>query len=172
MNELKKLKKPVLFVGNAGDGLFPRSLDPDFALKGENQWYLEPRALLKVFKENQWQHFAFGPFLVKSKKVGRTYLHSVQNGKIVDRSEPMKDWEIWRDSVAQKNPVALKPEKFHVFTSNQGGKKIEAMISDVLARGTVSLVRQDGVTFKKVPISKFSKLDQMFIREWREAQNE
>ena len=34
LDELKKLKKPVLFVGNAGDGLFPRSLDSGFELKG------------------------------------------------------------------------------------------------------------------------------------------
>ncbi|NWK54549.1 hypothetical protein HW115_02930 [Verrucomicrobiaceae bacterium N1E253] len=101
LDELSQLNQPVLFVGNAGDGLFPRSLDKEFKLRGANQWYFAPRALLKIFKEYQWSHFAFGPFLVKSDKGGRTYLHTVENGKIVERSEQLEDWKRWKDAVSK-----------------------------------------------------------------------
>lgn len=163
LDELEKLKNPVLFVGNAGDGLFPRSLDPAFEPKGTDQWYLAPRALLKIFKDKHWQHFAFGPFLIRSEKVGRTYLHSVQNTAIVAQPAQIKDWEFWRDS------VALLPHEFRVFTKNEAGEKIEASIIDASSRGIVTLVRSDGVTFKDIPISLFSQVDQVFIREWRES---
>ncbi len=140
-------------------------------MKGENRWYLAPRALLEIFKDNQWQHFAFGPFVVKSEKVGRTYLHSVQNGAIVARPQQIKDWELWKDAVAQK-PNGFRVFMIRIFTTNPKGLKIEAMITGVSSREAVNLVRRDGVTFKDVPISRFSDSGQLLVRKWRESQDQ
>ena len=102
LDELALIKKPVIFIGNAGDGLFPGSLDPEFKLPKERRWYMSPRALLKIFKDNEWKNFAFGPFFAPAGKKTKTALHYAKKGKIIPRKIQLKEWNIWKDTVTAK----------------------------------------------------------------------
>jgi hypothetical protein len=97
LDEFAAFGKPLVFVGNAGDGLFPNSLvNPPSPPK---PWCNQVIALHRIFRAHGWHHFAFGPMIQPSDDKGRTVLHHANGTQLVNRKTQISDWLAWRNGV-------------------------------------------------------------------------
>ena len=99
LQEVAQLGVPLLFVGDAGDGIKGRAFEPDNKVYGKcGPWAIH--ALKQVFSDNGWTGFSFGPFLEEAKAKGATVLHKSKKGEIVPESKQLISWQYWRDKVS------------------------------------------------------------------------
>jgi hypothetical protein len=99
LEEWTGLNKPLVFVGAAGRGLLPRSLEPGF--QPEDGWNKKVFALRNVFRKSEWTHFIFGPMIGKVCKCegARPVLHQADGGKLKRQEPQLFDWKAWGKGV-------------------------------------------------------------------------
>jgi hypothetical protein len=97
LDEFAELGKPLMFVGNAGDGLFPNSLVQ--VPSPPRPWCNQIAALQRIFQQHGWHHFAFGPMIQPSDDKGRTVLHHAHGTRLANRGTQLSDWLAWREGV-------------------------------------------------------------------------
>jgi hypothetical protein len=95
-DEVRDLAVPLLFVGDAGDGIKGSAFEEQTKVYGKCGPVVM-YALKQVFSNNGWTGFSFGPFLEEAKAKGATLLHKSQNGKMAPEPKQIISWEYWRD---------------------------------------------------------------------------
>ena len=99
LGEWSGLDKPLVFVGGAGGGLLPRSLEPGF--QPDDGWNKKVFALRNAFRESGWTHFIFGPMVRKKCNCdgARPVLHLAVGEKLKGQKPQLFDWNAWKDGV-------------------------------------------------------------------------
>lgn len=96
LSEVSELGVPLVFVGDAGDGLRPNSFVPNTNPYGGSGQYVIS-ALAGIFKDYGWSGFSIGPF-VREGSLGQTVLYSAAGGFLNERTAQTDSWWNWYDA--------------------------------------------------------------------------
>jgi len=108
LDEVTQLAVPIIFVGDASDGLRGGSFVEGKSPYGGGAGQYVIKALRDVFLTNKWTGFALGPFLVDPavEKVGRTTLFVTNGGDDwLPQEETIAAFMTWRDSTRSEGSV-------------------------------------------------------------------
>ena len=98
LKEVVQLGVPLIYVGDAGDGIRGTGFDPNTTIYSKCGPNIMP-ALVKVFSENGWTGFSIGVFFATNATMARTCLYEVKDGKAIPMKEPLKCWKIWEEKM-------------------------------------------------------------------------
>jgi hypothetical protein len=93
--EFAGLGESLIFVGKAGG----------FAPGPTGAWESEYQALNALFRENEWQHFAFSSLLYKACKcaTAKSVLHTAISGRMEARKHALESWSAWKANFDASN---------------------------------------------------------------------
>ncbi|MCG8578670.1 MAG: T9SS type A sorting domain-containing protein [Bacteroidales bacterium] len=104
IKEVKELGIPMLFVGDAGDGLRPNSFIVNKnPYGGPGQHVI--KALRDVFKEYEWSGFSIGPFVREgaSQDLGQTTSFAANDGVLSERLGQTDSWWTWYNTTRSES---------------------------------------------------------------------
>lgn len=158
--EVKDLDIPMIFVGDAGDGLRANSF-----IQGKNPYgsvgQYVIRALRDIFVEYGWSGLSFGTCFIDSTSTteGRTVLTTVTNSQLTLNVDVVDSWETWLRTT-KLNTLATNPEtKIFSLVFNQNKRII-----------TITTEQDDPVNFlmfdingRKIISASFTKKREFYL---------